>query len=266
MPASLNAGLMLTKLSPSPSSSLSPSRSPAPAPALGARFLTTGDIPALLRLEARQWDAEQSADASAMCRRIKAYPELCVGSFCARTGEALASLFMKPIHPDDVMRADSWYDCADSAPRPRTSSTTRSLFGISLTSTDGAAAWALIRFFWPHALKNGWREIYLGSPLPGLARALRDEPALSPDTYARMTRRGLPLDPQLRYYHRRGFKQLVAVKPDYFPHAASLDHGAVLRGVIPLSNLGPLWRRMPMSTLQAMSGLVSQLLTGSRAA
>jgi hypothetical protein len=36
--------------------------------------------------------------------------------------------------------------------------------------------------------------------------------------------------------------------------------------VIPLSNLWPLWRRMPMSTLQAMSGLISQLLGGARAA
>ena len=247
---------MLTKLSPS----LAPARTPAPS----ARFLTTDDIPALLRLEARQWDAEQSADATAMCRRIKAHPELCVGAFCARTGEALASLFMKPIRTDEVARAESWYDCAGTAPRPR-ACTTRSLFGISLTSTDGAASWELIRFFWPHALKSGWREIYLGSPLPGLARALRQDPALSPDANARMTRRGLPLDPQLRYYHRRGFKELVAVKPDYFPHAASLDHGAVLRGVIPLSSLWPLWRRMPMSTLQAMSGLISQLLTGSRA-
>lgn len=248
---------MLTKLSPSLAT--------AQTPALATRFLTTDDIPALLRLEVRQWDGEQSADATAMCRRIKAHPNLCVGSFCTRTGEALASLFMKPIHADDIARAKSWYDCAALDGRARPSST-RSLFGISLTSTDGAAVWALIRFFWPHALREGWREIYLGSPVPGYARAVRATPALSADAYARMKRRGLPLDAQLRYYHQRGFKDLVAVKPDYFPHAASLDHGAVLRGVIPLSNLWPLWRRMPMSTLQAMSGLISQLLSGSRAA
>lgn len=226
-----------------------------------ARFLTTEDIPALLRLEARQWNTEQAADATAMCRRIKAHPQLCVGSFCARTGEALASLFMKPVRADEVAQADSWYDCASLDQRSG-ATPTRSLFGISLTSTDGAAVWELIRFFWPHALKNGWRDIYLGSPLPGLARAMRARPALSPEAYAGMTRRGLPVDPQLRYYHRRGFKQLVAVRQDYFPHADSLDHGAVLRGVIPLSNLWPLWRRMPLSTLQAMSGLVSQLLAG----
>ena len=244
---------------------LSPSLAAAQTPALTARFLTTDDIPTLLRLEARQWDGEQSADATAMCRRIKAHPNLCVGSFCTRTGEALASLFMKPIEADEVERARSWYDCAALDGRARASAT-RSLFGISLTSTDGAAVWELIRFFWPHALKNGWREIYLGSPVPGFARALRAMPTLSADVYARMTRRGLPLDPQLRYYHRRGFKDLVAVKPDYFPHTASLDHGAVLRGVIPLSNLWPLWRRMPMSSLQAMSSLISQLLNGGRTA
>ena len=67
----------------------SPSAAAAQAAALTARFLSTEDIPALLRLEARQWNAEQSADATAMCRRIKAHPELCVGAFCTRTGEAL---------------------------------------------------------------------------------------------------------------------------------------------------------------------------------
>jgi hypothetical protein len=240
-------------------STLSPLSSSTAAVAPTARFLTTEDIPTLLRLEARQWNGEQAADASAMCRRIKAHPQLCVGAFCSRTGEALASLFMKPIHPDEIARAASWYDCAAEDPS-RHRPATRSLFGISLTSTDGAAVWELIRFFWPHALKNGWREIYLGSPLPGLAKTLRAQPALSAQAYARMRHRGLPLDPQLRYYHRRGFKDLVAVRPDYFPHPASLDHGAVLRGLIPLSRLWPLWRRMPLSTLQAMSGLIAQLL------
>jgi hypothetical protein len=228
---------------------------------LTTRFLSIVDLPALLRLEGRQWNDQQAADADSMRRRIEAHPELCVGTFCQRTGEALASLFMKPVRPESIERARNWHECArldDSAHAIGT----RSLFGISLTSVDGAAAWALIRFFWPHALRAGWREIYLGSPLPGLARALRERPALEPAHYASQTRGGMPRDPQLRYYHRRGFKQLVAVRPDYFPHAQSLDHGAVLRGVIPLSNLWPLWRRMPLSTLRAMSGLVSRLLEG----
>lgn len=229
------------------------------APALTARFLTPDDIPALMRLEARQWNHEQAADALVMRRRIETHPQLCLGSFCPRTGEALASLFMKPIAAERIVQARNWHECAALDDGARDSGT-RSLFGISLTSVDGAASWALIRFFWPHALRAGWRDIYLGSPLPGLARALRDEPSLAPASYAEQTRWGLPVDPQLRYYHRRGFRELVGVRADYFPHAESLDHGALLRGVIPLSHLGPLWRRMPLTTLQAMSGLVAQML------
>lgn len=229
-------------------------------PALAARFLTPDDIPALMRLEARRWNHEQAADAPVMLRRIQQHPGLCMGSFCPVTGEALASLFMKPVRPERVAQARSWHDCARLDDDDRGASDTRSLFGISLTSVDGEAAWALIRFFWPHALRAGWRDIYLGSPLPGLARALRDQPSLEPSRYAMQTRRGLPVDPQLRYYHRRGFTEIVAVHADYFPHADSLDHGVLLRGVIPLSRLGALWRRMPLATLQAMSGLVAQLL------
>jgi hypothetical protein len=28
---------------------------------------------------------------------------------------------------------------------------------------------ALLQFFWPRALRAGWRHIYLGSPVPGLS-------------------------------------------------------------------------------------------------
>ena len=39
----------------------------------------------------------------------------------------------------------------------------------------------------------------------------------------------------------------MAWKPDYFPHEASLDHGVVLRGNVPLSGPSLLWKRVPVS-------------------
>ncbi|WP_219851807.1 hypothetical protein [Methylibium rhizosphaerae] len=225
------------------------------------RFLQPADVPALLALEARQWTARQAADAATMHKRIDAYPQLCVGAFCAETGAALASLFMKPTSPEAVKRARCWEDCArlDDQPSPR-HQRMHSLFGISLTSVDGAAAWSLIRFFWPHALKQGWRDIYLGSPMPGFRRACELERQLAADHYARLRRGGLPLDPQLRYYHRKGFRKIVSVRPGYFPHEQSLDHGAVLRARVPLAALWPLWRRVPLPLLQRFSNLVTALL------
>ena len=228
------------------------------ARALVARFLRPDDVPALLRLERRQWTEGQAADAAELLRRIEAYPGLCVGAFCRATGEALASLFMKPARPEQIVQARSWKDCARSvdADAPRT----RSLFGISLTSVDPKAAWSLIGFFWPCALKQGWCDIYLGSPIPGLKRALQWERQLAVEHYARAQRRGLPQDPQLRYYHRRGFREIVAVRPGYFPHEASLDYGVVLRGRIPLARLYPLWRRLPLPLLQRMSRFIKALI------
>jgi hypothetical protein len=225
-----------------------------------ARFLQPADLPALQALERRQWAAHQAADAAVMLQRMQAHPALCLGAFCADTGEALASLFMKPVSRAAIERARCWEDCARIDASPAHDGPARALFGISLTSVDGDAAWALIRFFWPHALKHGWREIYLGSPLPGFRRARQLEYQLAAEHYARTRRGGLPADPQLRYYHRKGFKEIVAVRPGYFPHEASLDHGAVLRGRVPLALLAPLWRRLPLPLLQRFSGLVTALL------
>ncbi|GAB4090441.1 hypothetical protein GCM10028785_31100 [Hydrogenophaga soli] len=233
----------------------------ASARTITVRFLTPADLPALQALEQRQWTAQQAASAQAMLQRMQAHPLLCVGAFCATTGEALASLFMKPMSREAIERARDWADCARidpvaDAPAPSGGS----LFGISLTSVDGEAAWALIRFFWPHALQQGWRDIYLGSPMPGYRRAREQHPRLSAEHHARARRRGLPADPQLRYYHRKGFKDIVAVRAGYFPHEASLDHAAVLRGRIPLSRWSPVWRRLPLPVLQRLSGWVTALL------
>lgn len=56
-------------------------------------------------------------------------------------------------------------------------------------------------------------------------------------------------DPQLRYYWQKGFKTIVACKPDYFPHAASLDYGVVVRGA---SRCRPWrrWRHVPLPWLR----------------
>ncbi len=226
-------------------------------PQLVTRFLTVHDIPALLQLEERQWETHQAASAEALRQRIEKHPELCIGSFCVHGGEAFASLFMRPISQPELEQARSWADCASGTHQAQASKRCASLFGISLTSVDPQAALALFDFFWPHALKNGWRDIYLGSPIPGLQRALAADPNLDIHTYVHTKRGGLPRDTQLRYYHRKGFQQIVSVLPDYFPHEASLNHGVLLRGHVPLSRWNPVWSLLPMNVLQALlRGLV----------
>ncbi len=215
------------------------------------RFLTTDDISTLLELESLQWTSNQAANADTLRKRLLAYPELCLGAFCSHTGKVLASLFMRPISQQEIALARRWEDCAESV-HESTEKKTNSLFGISLTSVDPRAAAALFSFFWPHALKNGWRQIYLGSPIPGFKRALENNPSLDVVSYAHTRRGKLPLDPQLRYYHGKGFTRIVAVLPDYFPHDASLDHGVLIQGTVPLSQLCPVWQRLPFKTLQVI--------------
>lgn len=221
-----------------------------------ARFLGRRDLPALMELEREKWNDDQAASQDDLCARIDAHPDLAVGAFCTRSGRLLASLFMRPVADDFYRHVQTWDDCV-RAPLPATSST---LFGISLSSRNGDGVEALLKFFWPIALKRGWRHIYLGSPVPGLRDWLAEHPEGRVEDYVQAQRAGLPLDPQLRYYRSRGFSKIVAVKANYFPHERSLDYGVLLRGTIPLSILNPLWSAMPLPSLRRVTQPLAGLL------
>lgn len=229
---------------------------PIPGARPRTRFLTLSDTAALLELEQAKWAADQAAPAAELQARIAAYPGLSMGSFCPRSGRLLASLFLKPVPDDFAQRVDTWEQAVQLAVPARS----RSLFGISLSSRDPAGVDALLRFFWPRALRAGWRHIFLGSPVPGLAAWITRHPNGQPIDYVLTRRQGLPLDAQLRYYHRRGFDRIVALKPGYFPHPASLDHGVLLRGTVPLSALQPLWQAMPMAVTRRVTARLAALL------
>ncbi|MET8080992.1 hypothetical protein [Streptomyces sp. NPDC005303] len=225
------------------------------------RFLKQDDIDALLTLEQTKWDRDQAADASDLTARIQAYPQLSIGAFDTSSGAAMTSLFMKPISVAQLRSAPDWVGCArveESDEEPG-----NSLFGISLSSVDAESVTAVFEFFWPYALKHGWRDIYLGSPMPGLRAWKQINPDLPADVYMHEMHHGLPRDPQLRYYYNKGFREIVACKPDYFPHPASLDYGAVIRGHIPLSAGNPLWRHVPLPWLKRMRHLLFRLVRTS---
>ncbi len=234
----------------------------AAEPPLQVRLLCPADVPALVALEQSKWEPHQAASAEQMLERIQAHPDLCIGAFCPRSGQALASLFMRPVDPAMFTAPTGWAVAADvraggsGAGAGARTGPERSLFGISLSSNHAAAVQAIFAFFYPRALRAGWRDVYLGSPIPGFARARAADPRLRVWQYVHARRRPhdrLPLDAQLRYYFSKGFTQIVSIQERYFPHAESLDHGVILRGVIPLSGARWLWRTAPFAILESLS-------------
>lgn len=224
-----------------------------------ARLLNQGDLPALIDLEHRVWEPHQAASATEMAARIARHREYAVGVFCPRSGRALASAFGRPADPESLRQSSSWQACAcgfgASESRRHTA-----LFGISLSSVDADAAKAVFEYMWPMALKNGLRECYLGSPIPGLSAWREQNPDLPVEAYVFSKRGGLPRDRQLRYYYKRGFTRIVGVRANYFPHAASLDYGVLIGGPIPLSWAAPLWKRMPLRWLRRLSAVFFRLV------
>lgn len=232
-------------------------------PRLHTRFLEVKDVPALLELEHAKWESNQAACATTLQQRIEAYPQLCIGTFCIRTGKALASLFMRPINPAIFIAPTRWDITASMADDCVSQDNRHSLFGISLSSNDAAAAKDIFRFFYPRALKAGWQDIYLGSPIPGFQRARQKNPELAAWEYVHKRKKSCsrePLDPQLAYYFKKGFKRIVSIQANYFPHGESMDYGVILHGVIPLSGPKQFWKRIPFSVLKPMSGLLFGLI------
>lgn len=230
---------------------------------LQTRFLEIKDIPALMELEFSKWEPNQAASRTALQNRIQTYPELCVGAFCTRTGKALASLFMRPINPAMFIAPTRWEAAASlDAMDFAIHGDSRSLFGISLSSNNAEAVKEIFKFFYSHALKAGWHDVYLGSPIPGFRQARKKNPDLSVWQYVHAKRKyhtDQPLDPQLQYYFKKGFRHIVSIQENYFPHAESMNYGVILRRVISSSRTGPLWRATPLRIIESFKMKMSRL-------
>ena len=229
---------------------------------LQTRFLEPKDLPALMALEHSKWEPDQAASSTMILERIRTYPELCVGTFCLRTGKALASLFMRPVNPAMFTAPTRWETAANMDSANTMHEHSRSLFGISLSSSNAEAVKEIFEFFYPRALKAGWHDVYLGSPIPGFRKARQKNPNLSVWHYVHAKRRFYsdePQDPQLRYYFKKGFTHIVSIQENYFPHAESMDYGVILRKVISLSRPRPLWPVTPFFILESFSTMRSWL-------
>jgi hypothetical protein len=215
------------------------------------RYLVPSDLDQLIALENKKWEESQAASKETLLKRIKKYPQLSIGAFDKNDESLKASLFMKPITKSDLQTKYSWDEFAECGDET-IDEHTQMLFGTSLSSCEPSAVQAILHFFLPQAIKGGWQQIYLGLPIPGFQRWLLSHPQGSVHEYVHSTRRGLPLDPQLRHYHKMGFKKILAIKPDYFPHEGSLNNGVFISADIPLSHIKTL-RWLPAQWLQTLA-------------
>jgi hypothetical protein len=150
------------------------------------RFLNTNDIPKLLTLEKKQWSGNQVPSAQTLRNRITQNPTLSIGVFCDITHQALASLFLKPTHKDDFYKKTNWQKCEEESTNIEK---TKDLFGISLSSINPDAADLIFGFFYACCMKDGWRSVYLGSPIPGYKKFIESNNTANVDYYVNKTYR-----------------------------------------------------------------------------
>lgn len=220
------------------------------------RFIKPDDIPALLELEHTRWNDSQAASTNEMLERINKYPEFSVGAFAAETGKALASLFTRPAYSHAIEQAKNWYECVHSEEKGTNKKSYDALYGISLSSCDKNAIELIMIFLFPIVLKYGIKKCYLGTPIPGLTTWMDHNPHKTVTEYIFDKQRKIPQDPQLRYYQTLGFKQIVAIKPDFFPHDASLNYGVLICGKVPFFQLAYIFKMVPFTWLHKLAEMI----------
>ncbi len=226
------------------------------------RHLTLPDLGRLMILEKKQWDQDQLPTEKQLAQRIICHPELCFGAFCIKSDDALASLFLKPVNSQKFAGPITWQDCARVESVASKKPSFKTLFGISFTSIDPLAADLIFAHGYGYLLKRGCHSIVLGSPIPGYKKAYEKD-GIGVEEYVNRKhpfRSTLPYDPQLRYYHSRGFRHIISIQKDYFPHEPSCNYGVIIEGRVPLRKLSFLWRLLPESWIgyccrQAVIGL-----------
>ena len=96
-------------------------------------------------------------------------------------------------------------------------------------------------------VRDNMRCILFGGRLPGLAqhnglRAEHGQPPISGEEYAALRdEKARILDPELRFYLRQPFMQMVAVLPDYYPDPESENYGVLLKWHNPLYKFRVAW-------------------------
>ncbi len=234
-------------------------------PNISSRFLTFDDIRALLALEQLKWLPEQVASAEILRLRIEYYPQLSFGAFNRTTGQLLVSVFCKPLDDYKLIEPENWskYSRIGSNNKSNpTQGSSHTAFGISFTSINHSAAKRLSIFILLCLIRDGYRDIVLGSPVPGFRTFMEKYPNQSIENYVyAKTSSGSPRDRQLRYYYNLGFREIISIRADYFPHEDSKNYGVLLKREIPYQNLKHLLKILPIECIRTLSQLSLRIFT-----
>ncbi|MBV8056533.1 MAG: hypothetical protein JO071_14970 [Deltaproteobacteria bacterium] len=193
------------------------------------RSVTVEDVSRLRRLEVEKWGKEGASEYT-LTRRIQNTPGFCWATFDSR-GEALASCFVMGTTKQKILASKDWYETTDDGTASSHEASSLHWFGISLSSKSEHALADIAIYMALEVLRKGIRAVYLGSPMPGFARWKQANPmgtAMQYVTSWNLTKgKRLHIDPLLRSYVKAGF-EIVDVLPNYFPHARSLNWGALI--------------------------------------
>jgi hypothetical protein len=148
-------------------------------------------------------------------------------------------------HSDDLKRYKTWLEKTDNGRFTHHRPDGKIAFGADLSVERGASPEVSMRLMLAllvcGVLGNGIKSLYLGSRIPGYHKHRH----MSVEDYVFGKRKsGKPLDPELYFYMKDGFK-LVEIIPGYMHDPKSLNYGVLVRWDNPLyrvTNIFPFLR------------------------
>lgn len=190
------------------------------------RLMTPSDIGAVVFLEQQVW-GDQAATKENLINRMQTYAK---GSWLLmRNDEVIGYAAVVRTSKKILEQCATWAEYTDNGNACSVYDATGDyLFGISLTVKAhqqllGAGQHLAARLA-QFAVDEGCCQIILGARMPHYHKHV----SLAASDYVRAMRASRRLvDPELRFYTRLGL-QMIAVRKNYFPDAASHDYGVMM--------------------------------------
>jgi hypothetical protein len=203
------------------------------------RFANEQDIHSLVALEKEVW-GEGAACFDALSARVKNFPK---GTLIAldenKTPVGTVSFCLLDYQQYETNGNVSWYDLSGNGTSSTHNPEGRDLFGINLgvvAKAPKCTSTLLLVEVVKAGVRIGVRRGLLGSRLPGYHKVADKMLA---EEYAWTTRKGLPIDPELRFYRKLGLRPIRLIE-NYFIDAESHDWGMIVEMKNPFYSSAPL--------------------------
>ena len=192
------------------------------------RVARKADVESIRELEKRVWP-NFSASKEMIESRISIFPEGQIIAIDLEKKIVVGYLCTMFLGYETSDFPHSWMEITGNGTIQNHDPSGKYVYGVTLTVDKGYNLGMQLQVHgWYVIVKYHRRGCYLGSPIPGFASYKKKHPEITAEDYVfKKRRKNCPIDPELAYYHKAGFR-IERVLKDYEPDPDSLNYGVLV--------------------------------------